>query len=250
MQMKRRMMAGALLALLTLLTGPGARAQEQPEAPKDWAKFGFYADQNEALKATGVAPDAVFMGNSITAGWARRDPQFFTRNNFAGRGIGGQTTAEMLVRFRQDVLELHPKVVLIMAGTNDIAMNNGWISLENALGNIVSMCELAKLHGIEVILCSVPPAFRFRWRPELEPAQTIVQFNSMIRRYAEEQGICYLDYWSSLADERGGIPAKWCGDEVHPNTQCYIEVFEPLALAAVNRVLGTQKSYVSPLPQE
>lgn len=240
--MKHWMLMLAAVAALTTL-----RAQEEP---KDWAKFGFYAEQNEALKAAGVTPDAVFMGNSITAGWARRDPEFFAQNNFVGRGIGGQTTSEMLVRFRQDVLELHPRVVLIMAGTNDIAMNNGWISLENALGNIISMCELARMHGIEVILCSVPPAFRFRWREGLEPAQTIVQFNAMIRRYADEQGIHYLDYWSALADDRGGIPPKWCGDEVHPNTPCYIEVFEPLALAAVNRVLGTQKSYISPLPPQ
>ena len=95
-----------------------------------------------------------------------------------------------------------------------------------------------------------PPAYRFRWRPELEPAQTIITFNAMIRAYAEAQGIPYLDYWSALADDRGGIPPKWCSDEVHPNTPCYIEVFEPLALAAVNRVLGTRKSYVSPLPQQ
>lgn len=234
-----------LLAAVAAVTTLSAQ-----DPPKDWAKFGFYAEANAELKASGQVPDAVFLGNSITAGWARRDPKFFAENNFVGRGIGGQTTSEMLVRFRQDVLELHPQVVLIMAGTNDIAMNNGYISLENALGNIVSMVELAQLHGIRVILCSVPPAVQFRWRKELQPAQTIVQFNGMIRSYAEEHGIPYLDYWSSLVDERGGLPPKWCNDEVHPNTECYIEVFEPLALGAINQLLGTQKSYISPLPDQ
>ena len=240
--MKRWIMLLAAVAATTLL-----QAQERP---KDWAQFGRYAAANAELLATGTTPDAVFLGNSITDNWARYDAEFFARNNFAGRGISGQTSSEMLVRFRQDVLALRPKTVLIMAGTNDIAMNNGYIALENALGNIVSMCELARMHGIEPILCSVPPAVLFGWRKGIEPAETIVQFNAMIHRYADQHGIHYLDYWSALADDRGGIPSKWCGDEVHPNTQCYIEVFEPMALEAVNRVLGTDKNYISPLPQQ
>ena len=240
--MKRFVLILAAVAMIA-----GASAQEKS---RDWAQFGRYEKANEEVKASGVQPDAVFMGNSITDGWAAKDPQFFVRNNFVGRGISGQTTSEMLVRFRRDVLDLHPKLVLIMAGTNDIAQNNGWISLENALGNIESMCELARANGVVPILCSLPPAYTFGWRPGSEPAQTIVEMNGMIRAYAESNGIAYVDYWSALADERGGIPAKWSNDEVHPNPRCYIEVFEPMALEAVNKALNTDKNYVSPLPQQ
>lgn len=103
------------------------------------------------------------MGNSITEGWFNQHPEFFQKNNFLGRGIGGQTSSEMLVRFRQDVIELHPQCVAIMAGTNDIAMNNGYIALENTYQNIVSMCELARFNGIKVLLCSVTPCVRYNW---------------------------------------------------------------------------------------
>ena len=243
--MKHWILFGAWLALAA---GIGTAAAQEPR--KDWARFGRYEQANAELKASGTTPDAVFLGNSITDNWARYDAEFFSRNRFAGRGISGQTTSEMLVRFRQDVIELHPRVVLIMAGTNDIAQNNGYITPEHTLGNIVSMVELARANDIRVILCSVPPAVDFRWRPGLEPAQKIVRRNALIRQYAEEQGVPYLDYWSALADPRGGMPAKWCDDEVHPNLNCYIEVFEPMALEAVNRVLQTRKSYITPLPQQ
>ncbi len=217
------------------------------EKPKDWARFYRYEKANAELAESGAKVDAVFMGNSITDNWAKYDPDFFTRNGFAGRGVSGQTTSQMLVRFRRDVLELKPRVVLIMAGTNDIAQNNGFITLENALGNIKSMCELARLHGIKVILCSVPPAFQFPWRKHIEPARIIVEYNRMLREYAESEKIPYLDYYSSLADERGGMPEKWSSDGVHPNRECYVTVMEPLALKAVNKVLHTKKNYVSEL---
>lgn len=221
-----------------------ASAQEKP---KDWARFYRYEKANAELAASGAKVDAVFMGNSITDNWAKFDPEFFTNNGFAGRGVSGQTTSQMLVRFRRDVLELNPRVVLIMAGTNDIAQNNGPITLENALGNIKSMCELARLHGIKVILCSVPPAAQFPWRKHIEPAQIIVEFNKMLREYAESQKITYLDYYSSLVDDRGGMPEKWSPDGVHPNKECYVTVMEPLALKAVNKVLKTKKNYISAL---
>lgn len=237
-----------ITVLAAVLLVAGVSAQEK-KAPKDWARFYRYEKANAELAASGTKVDAVFLGNSITDGWAKKDPDFFKKNNFAGRGIGGQTTSQMLVRFRRDVLELKPKVVVIMAGINDIAMNNGIITLENALGNIKSMCELAKLHKIKVILCSVTPAVQFRWRPELTPAQDIVKFNEMLRAYAASENIPYLDYYSALVDERGGMPSKWCPDEVHPNLECYIEVMEPLALEAVNKVLKTKKNYISPMPQ-
>ena len=147
--------------------------------------------------------------------------------------------------FRRDVLDLRPRAVVIMAGTNDIAQNNGAISHENILGNIASMCELAKAHRIKVILCSIPPAAEFRWRREMRPAQAIAELNAMLREYAAGEGIYWLDYHSALADERGGMPRKWCADGVHPNMRCYAEIFEPMVLKAVNRVLRTKHDYVS-----
>ena len=152
--------------------------------PKDWANFGRYRQQNEEI--AGQKINAVFMGNSITDNWARMDPGFFSDHGFVGRGISGQTTSEMLVRFRRDVLDLKPEAVAILAGINDIAQNNGEISLENTFGNIVSMCELAKAHKIKVILCSVLPCDRLSWRPSIQPAQKVRRLNAMLKEYAEE----------------------------------------------------------------
>ena len=159
-----------------------------------------YAQVNKTLGD--VRPDVVFMGNSITEGWFNQHPEFFQKNNFLGRGIGGQTSSEMLVRFRQDVIELHPQCVAIMAGTNDIAMNNGYIALENTYQNIVSMCELARFNGIKVLLCSVTPCVRYNWRPQVEPGKIIPKLNAMLRKYADSaEGVEYVDYFSAMADK-------------------------------------------------
>lgn len=206
----------------------------------DWAKFGRYADANKSVTER---PDAVFMGNSITEQWASQDPEFFTKNNFVGRGISGQTTAEMLVRFRQDVIELNPRVVVIMAGINDIARNNGYIAHENILGNIASMCELAKMNGIKVILCSVTPCEVFSWRRELKPAEPIRELNKMIRAYAEENKIFYLDYYSALTTETGGLPEKWTFDGCHLNLECYRTINEPMVCEAIDKVLKVKKNH-------
>lgn len=207
--------------------------------PKDWAKFGRFAEANKSIVER---PDAVFMGNSITEQWAQFDPEFFQKNNFVGRGISGQTTAEMLVRFRQDVIGLNPCVVVIMAGTNDIALNNGYIAHENILGNIVSMCELAEANGIKVLLCSVPPCAGFRWRKEVEPAQPIRDLNKMIKEYADANKITYVDYHSALTTAEGGLPEKWSKDGCHVNLECYRTVMEPIVCDAINKVLKSKKS--------
>ena len=222
-----------------------------PPHQRDWAKFYRYEKLNTELLASGVRPDVVFMGNSITQNWAKYNPDFFKKNNFAGRGIGGQTTSHMLVRFRRDVIELNPRAVVIMAGINDIALNNGKITHENILNNIASMCELAKLHKIKVILCSVTPAVRFRWRPEVDfvPADEIIRLNKMIKEYAESHKIPYVDYHSALVDERKGMNRKYHKDEVHPNSLCYAEVLEPMILPVINKVLKTKHSYTTPIPQ-
>ena len=222
-----------------------------PPHQRDWAKFYRYEKLNAELLASGVRPDVVFMGNSITQNWAKYNPDFFKKNNFAGRGIGGQTTSHMLVRFRRDVIELNPRAVVIMAGINDIALNNGKISHENILNNIASMCELAKLHKIKVILCSVTPAVRFRWRPEVDfvPADEIIRLNKMIKEYAKSHKIPYVDYHSALVDERKGMNRKYHKDEVHPNSLGYAEVLEPMILPVINKVLKTKHTYTTPIPQ-
>ena len=210
-------MRGILIILITIISsGIGIKAQNS--APKDWAKFYRYQEANETIS---FRPKAVFMGDSITDGWAKQSPDFFSSNNFVGRGISGQTTSQMLIRFRRDVLDLSPKYVIILAGTNDIALNNGLISLENILGNLQSMCELARAHKIKPILCSVLPADRYRWRKELKPAGEIVKLNELIKEYAKSAKIPYVDYHSVLKDENNALPEKHAADGVHPNLDCY-----------------------------
>ena len=154
---------------------------------QDWAKFDRYAEQN--AKVT-VKPKVVFMGDSITEGWAKEDPGFFTDNNFIGRGISGQTTSHMLVRFRRDVIDLAPKYVVILAGTNDIAENSGKIDMEKTFANIVTMCDIAKANKIKPVICSVIPATAFYWHPDVTgAAEKIIRLNSMLEEYAKANKI-------------------------------------------------------------
>jgi lysophospholipase L1-like esterase len=196
---------------------------------QDWAKFSRYEEANAKVTQK---PKAVLMGDSITDGWAKADEAFFTDNNLVGRGISGQTTSHMLVRFRRDVVDLAPKYVLILAGTNDIAKNNGDISLENILGNIISMCEIAKANKIKPVICSVLPADRFRWRPEVAPAEDIVKLNAMLKEYADSEKIKFIDYHSVLKNENNGLPAEYAPDGVHPTIECY-KIMEQMVLEAL-----------------
>ena len=224
-----------------------AYAQEKKIDPskKDWANFSRYEKANAELLASGVRPDVVFLGNSITQRWAGKCPEFFSEHNFVGRGISGQTTSHMLVRFRRDVIELNPRAVIIMAGINDIARNNGIISHENILNNIKSMCELAKLHKIKVILCSVTPAAQFRWRKELTPAEDIIRLNVMIKEFCKANKIPYVDYHSQLIDAKNGLNEKYQKDPAHPNAIAYTEVLEPTVLPVINKVLKTKHNYIA-----
>ena len=196
---------------------------------KDWAQFGRYEKSNTEVLARDVRPDVVFMGNSITDGWARQDPKFFEENNFVGRGISGQVTAQMLARFRSDVLNHKPKYVVILAGTNDIAMNQGFVSLDHIFENIVSMAELAKANKIIPVICSVLPADHYFWRPSVKPAEDIVKLNEALKEYADSKKIQYIDYYSVLADENGGLPKQHAEDGVHPNLSCY-KIMEKIVL--------------------
>ena len=145
----------------------------------DWARFYRYEAMNDSMQKPAKV---VFLGNSITDGWYKQHPEFFIENGFTGRGIGGQTTSHMLTRFQADVIDLKPKMVVIMAGTNDIARNNGIISHKHIMQNIKSMCELAQFHKIKPVLCTILPAYEFRWNKELTPAADIKLLNEKIGR--------------------------------------------------------------------
>ena len=183
----------------------------------DWANLKRYAEDDENIAH--LVPEksrVVFMGNSITEFWAKIDSSFFIKNGFIDRGISGQTSSQMLLRFRQDVIDLKPAVVVILAGTNDIAENTGPISLKDILGNIISMAQLAEANNIKVIISSVLPVYDFFWHKGLQPAEKIVKLNSMIKSYCEENNISYVDYYSKMVDERKGLDKKYSNDGVHP----------------------------------
>jgi len=204
---------------------------------QDWANTERFKLENEKLgKPTTNEKRVVLMGNSITEGWSKFSPEFFEGKSYINRGISGQTTPQMLVRFRADVIDLQPSVVVILAGTNDIAGNTGVATLEMILNNLISMVELAKANKIKVILSSVLPAFDYPWKPGLEPAEKIENLNKMIKEYALAHKIIYLDYYSSMVDSQKGLQSQYTYDGVHPNKAGY-QHMEPLLEAAIKKAL-------------
>ncbi len=222
----------SILLIAILMAAPKAFAQE--EVPSyDWAQFGAYAAQNEA--AGDCRPLAVIMGDSITAGWAAMDPDFFKENNILGRGISGQVTSQMLVRFRRDVLDHSPKCVVIIGGINDIARNAGYISLDNILGNIASMCELAVAHGIIPVLATVVPADHIGWRPAITGTrEEVASLSAKIREYAAASGIGLIDLEVIMADENGAPRTDLSPDTIHPSYSGY-KVIESALLNILNQ---------------
>lgn len=203
-----------------------------------WANTERYKKANSALDSTSTGENrVVFMGNSITEGWGGMCPDFFSKNSYINRGISGQTTPQMLVRFRSDVIKLKPAVVIILAGTNDIAGNTGPSTLEMILDNIISMAELAKANHIKVVLCSVLPTIDYPWNIGLEPAEKIATLNNMIKNYADKNGILYVDYYTHMVDEQKGLIKEYTFDGVHPNEAGY-KIMEPLAQEAIKKVLN------------
>lgn len=208
---------------------------------QDWPALGEYQEANAALPDPSPEEDrVVFMGNSITIGWLHTQPEFFEGKPFVNRGIGGQTTPQMLLRFRQDVIELKPKVVMILAGTNDIAGNTGPMTLDQILDNLISMAELALANDIEPVLCSVLPASVYPWKPAMRPDVKIPELNAMIRSYAQEAKLVYLDYFSAMANDQNGLDADLAEDGVHPTRKGY-EIMAPLAGAAIAKALGKNR---------
>lgn len=207
---------------------------------QDWFSFDRYKADNARIAESQDYPEVVFMGNSITELWAYYHPDFFTEHHFCGRGISGQTSSQMLVRFKADVVDLHPKVVVIMAGTNDVAHNDYYVAPEKVVDNIIAMCQLAKASGITPIISSIPPCSSFPWRPEVKnPGQTIVDINNSLKGYAKANGIIYVDYHSALANKDLGLPKSLSDDGCHPNLECYL-LMENLVLKAIGDALKSE----------
>ncbi|MES2810645.1 MAG: SGNH/GDSL hydrolase family protein [Bacteroidota bacterium] len=208
---------------------------------KDWPGIGRYEKANaNTPPPTKGKVRVVYMGDSITDAWINNDSTFFKANNYIDRGISGQTTGQMLIRFRPDVIIHKPDVVVILAGINDIAENNGPSKLEDVMGNIKSMAELARANKIKVVLSSILPAAAFPWKPTIDPKEKVKALNEMIQTYAAENKFIYLDYFTPMTDENRGLPKKWSGDGIHPNLDGY-KVMEPLAQSAIAAALKAKQ---------
>ncbi len=189
---------------------------------QDWANLERYKTENSLLsKPKANEHRVIFMGNSITEGWSGVFPNFFTDNTYVNRGVSGQTTPQMLLRFRQDVIALQPKAVVILAGTNDIAGNTGPMTLQMIMDNLISMVELANANAIKVILCSVLPAFDYPWRPGLSPNTKIPALNQLMESYANTHDIIYLNYFDAMTDGNNGMQAELTTDGVHVSKKGY-----------------------------
>lgn len=227
-----------LASLAMLLFMCPALIHAQAKGDKDWALYSRYSGANDTIT---IAPKVVFMGNSITENWLKFHPEFFQKNVYAARGISGQTTYEMLARFHNDVVDLGPQAVVILSGINDIARNSGYISLENIMGNIISMCDIARANGIVPILCSILPADRFSWRKDLKPAPLVVEMNKLIKGYADAHGLVYVDYYTPLADENGALREGLSKDRCHPYPEVYTGMEEQVQEAIAKALKGSKK---------
>lgn len=201
----------------------------------DWAWLCRYREANARLDPA-IRPQVVFIGDSITEGWIASDPDFFANGNL-DRGISGQTSPQILLRFMQDVIALRPRAVHIIAGTNDLAGNTGPTDMAAYQANMRAMVALARAHGIAVVLGSVPPADRFNWSPGIAPAGRIVAINAWLRDFAREEGLVYADYHGALAGPGGQLPAQYSDDGVHPNAAGYAAM-RPVAEAALAQALS------------
>jgi acyl-CoA thioesterase I len=205
----------------------------------DIAELERYRKDNTALASVKAHEDRiVFYGDSITDAWGNRPDKwpFFAGKGYIDRGISGQTTAQMLIRFRQDVIDLHPKVVLLLAGTNDVAGNLGPASLQMVAGNITSIVQLARANGIRMVLCSTLPADHYNWRKDVKPAEPIRRMNAWMKQYAAAQGLVYVDYYSALTDANGGMKEGTSLDGVHPTAAGYA-LMEPIAERGIAEAL-------------
>lgn len=231
-----------LLSMFLLQTATGQQAADPCESLKrerqamdsqlrDWPNLAKYREANAKLGVPSEGESrVVFLGDSITQAWDLS--VFFKGKPYVNRGISGQTTPQILLRFRQDVLALKPEVVVILAGTNDLAENTGPTTLGMIEDNLKSMAELARENGVRPIFASVLPAALFPWKPEIRPIEKILALNQWMKEYAAAVGIGYLDYYSAMVNDQHGLKAEFSGDGVHPNTAGYT-VMAPLAADAI-----------------
>ena len=226
--------------------GGRGRGATPGQGQTDQARLSRFRSENATLPAPSPGEDrVVFMGDSITDFWGKPGArvwdtgQFFPDQPYINRGISGQTTTAMLLRFRQDVINLKPKVVVILAGTNDIAGNGGPIELVDTQNNLASMADLARANGIGVVLCSVLPAKDFPWRPGQMPTPKIRELNAWIRQHAADHGYAWVDYYAAMADPDGAMADGLSGDGVHPTAKGY-DVMAPLAQRGISEALTAQ----------
>jgi lysophospholipase L1-like esterase len=217
------------------LTAAERHKAREEQVKNDWPWLGRFKEADLALGAPAAGENrVVFMGDSITEGWHLDES--FPGKPYINRGISGQTSPQMVLRFRQDVIDLKPEVVVILAGTNDIAGNTGPMTLEETEGNLKSMAELATANHIQVVLCSVLPTFDFPWKSGMTPAPKVLALNTWIKAYAAEKHYVYVDYHTAMKDERDGLPENLSKDGVHPNAAGYA-IMAPLAEAGIKKAL-------------
>ena len=234
--MIRNLSFALVFTFIAMANNSDAQPSDQ-QLRTDWANLAKYRDANSRLTPPAKNENrVVFMGNSITEGWQRYFPTMFAGKPYINRGIGGQTTPQMLVRFHPDVVALKPRVVVILAGTNDIAGNTGPSTLEMIEDNLASMAEIASANGIKVVLSSVLPVYDYPWKPGLEPAPKIIALNKWMKDYAKKHRAIYLDYHSAMADVRGGMRSELASDGVHP-TEAGYRVMAPLVEQAIEKAL-------------
>jgi lysophospholipase L1-like esterase len=230
--------AGAQMAGAPVVTPSATEVSKMEKLLADWPQLARYREADAALAPAAPGEDrVVFYGASMTEFWGKNGTSFFPGKPYVNRGISGQTTAQMVVRFRQDVIDLHPKVVVILAGTNDVAGNTGPMTPEMTEGNWQSMAELGKANGIKMVFASITPSTEFWWHKGLKPAEKIRSLNEWLKEYCERNGFIYLDYYSTLVDEDGGMKKEFTVDGVHASAKGYA-VMAPLAQAAIDKALA------------
>jgi len=241
--MKTKIVLFLLLAAAGNLFAQNAQTDSLSDKPKkenfadDWAALTKYQKENELLSApVRKEKRVVFLGSSIFEFWKQKDPEYFNNKPYLDRGISGQISPQLLIRFRQDVINLKPKVVIILAGSNDISGNTGHVTNDKIMDNIKSMAELARLHHIKVVLCKYLPIYQYPWNKSIEPAEMIVNLNEKIAAYAKERNYTVLDYWSPLVDERKGQRPELTVDGVHPNLAGY-KIMEGVTELAIKKAL-------------
>ena len=204
----------------------------------DFANLAKYKDDNTANLNAKKKVDVVFMGNSITEGWVKNHSAFFADNNYIGRGISGQTSSQMLLRFQNDVVSLKPKLVVINAGTNDIAQNTGAYDQDFTFNNIKAMADMARSNGIKVIIASVLPAAAFPWRKDItDVSQKVDALNSRLKQYSLSNKLVFVDYNTAMRNDKGGMREGLSKDGIHPESAGY-SIMEPLIKSAVNKALS------------